>query len=124
MTLIPREGEKGWSRWGSYLWSKKSFDDFEVSFEYRLEKGSNSGFYFRVGDKNDPVRQGIEVQIYDTSPDKPKDKLNDHDAGGIIPGLKPHRNAAKKTGEWNVVTVKSWDNKVVVTLNGETVKRP
>ncbi len=27
-TLTPREGEKGWSRWASYLWSKKEYKDF------------------------------------------------------------------------------------------------
>lgn len=120
-TLNPREGEKGWSRWTAYLWSKKEYTDFEIEFEYKLEKNGNSGFYFRVGDKNDPVRQGIEVQIYDTDPDKPKDKLNDHDSGGIIPGLKPHKNRAKPTGEWNKMRVWHKDTRIVVYLNGEYV---
>jgi hypothetical protein len=120
-TLVPREGEKGWERWTAYLWSKKKFTDFEIEFEYKLEKGGNSGFYFRVGDVNDPVKQGIEVQIYDSTPDKPADQLTDHDSGGIIPGLKPHRSAAKPAGEWNKMEVKHWDNKIVVMLNGVNV---
>lgn len=74
-----------------------------------------------MGDVNDPVRQGIEVQIYATSPDKENEKLNDHDAGGIIPGLKPHRNASKPAGEWNKMSVRNWDGKFVVMLNGVTV---
>src|SRR6187549_371876 len=56
-TLTPRAGEKGWDRWASYLWSKQKFTDFEIHFEYKVEKGGNSGFYFRVGDVNDPVNQ-------------------------------------------------------------------
>lgn len=120
-TLTPREGEKGWSRWTAYLWSKQKFTDFEIEFEYKVEKGGNSGFYFRVGDTNDPVEKGIEVQIYDSAPDKPADKLTDHDSGGIIPGLKPHRSAAKPAGEWNRMVVKHWDNKIVVMLNGVNV---
>lgn len=118
-SLIPREGEKGWSRWSAYLWSTKKYRDFDIEFEYKLEKGGNSGFYFRVGDVNDPVKKGIEVQIYDTAPDKAK--LNDHDAGGIIPGLKPHRNAAKPVGEWNKMEVMHFDDKIVVMLNGVNV---
>lgn len=120
-TLTPREGEKGWSRWTSYLWSKEKYGDFDIQFEYKLEKSGNSGFYLRVGDVNDPVNQGVEVQIYNTAPDKAPDKLTDHDAGGVIPGLKPQRNAAKPAGEWNKVEVTHFDNKIVVTLNGVQV---
>ena len=120
-TLKPREGEKGWSRWSDYLWSKEEYGDFEIEFEYQLEERGNSGYYFRVGDVNDPVEQGIEVQIYATDPDKAQDKLTDHDSGGIIPGLKPHRNASKPAGEWNKMRVRHQGDKVVVVLNGVEV---
>ena len=120
-TLTPRKGEEGWSRWTAYLWSKKEYEDFDCEFEYKLEKGGNSGFYFRVGDVNDPVEKGIEVQIYDTDPKTPLEKLSDHDSGGIIPGLKPHRNSGKPAGEWNKMEVMHFDNKIVVMLNGENV---
>ena len=120
-TLTPREGETGWSRWTAYLWSKKKYTDFEIEFDYRVKKGGNSGFYFRVGDVNDPVAQGIEVQIYDSAPGKPENALTDHDSGGIIPGLKPRKNAAKETGEWNKMKVRNHDGKIIVTLNGVTV---
>jgi hypothetical protein len=74
-----------------------------------------------VGDVNDPVAKGIEVQIYDTAPDKAAAQLTDHDSGGIIPGLKPHRPASKPAGQWNRMSVKYWDDKVVVMLNGINV---
>ncbi len=120
-TLTPRPGEKGWSRWSAYLWSKKKFADFEIEFEYKVEKSGNSGFYFRVGDVDDPVKQGIEVQLYDSAGKKPGAKLTDHDAGGIIPGLPPQRRAAKPAGEWNKMIVKHFDDKIVVMLNGVNV---
>lgn len=120
-TLTPREGEKGWSRFSAYLWSKKKYTDFEIEFEYKLTKKGNSGFYFRVGDVKDPVKQGIEVQIYDSPSKKPGAKLTDHDAGGIIPGLKPHRPAAKPAGEWNKMSVWHSDDRIVVMLNGINV---
>jgi hypothetical protein len=120
-TLTPRAGEKGWSRWSAYLWSKKKYGEFEIEFEYKVEKGGNSGFYFRVGDVNDPVAQGIEVQIYDSAGKPEGAKLTDHDAGGIIPGLPAHRRAAKPAGEWNKMTVTHRDDKIIVMLNGENV---
>src|SRR5947207_14538970 len=72
VALVPRKGESGWQRYDAYLWAKKQYKDFEAEFEYKLEKGGNSGFYFHVGDLKEPVKNGIEVQIYDSG-DKKKD---------------------------------------------------
>jgi hypothetical protein len=116
VTLTPRPGEKGWSRFDAYLWSKSNFTDFEAEFEYKVEAKGNSGFYFHVGDASNPVNKGTEVQIFDTS-----EKLTDHSSGGVIPGIPPKKHAAKPAGEWNkmLVTVKS--EKLTITLNGEVV---
>lgn len=121
VTLTPRNGEKGWQRYDAYLWFNKPLRDFAAEFEYKVEKGGNSGFYFHVGDKADPVQKGIEVQIYDSASKKGGVKLTDHDSGGIIPGIPPTKNAAKPAGEWNRMTVTCKGNKVTVTLNGEVV---
>jgi hypothetical protein len=119
--LTPRPGESGWSRWSAYLWSKEQYKDFEAEFDYKVEAKGNSGFYFHVGDKNDPVKQGIEVQIYDSA-SHPADKpLNDHDSGGIIPGVPPTKRTAKPAGEWNQFQVVVQAGKVTVKLNGEVV---
>src|SRR5262245_10120127 len=64
LSLQPRPGEKGWQRYDAYLWSMKKYRAFDADFEYKVEKGGNSGFYFHVGDRKRPVEEGIEVQIY------------------------------------------------------------
>ncbi len=120
--LQPRPGESGWTRYDAYLWLKdKQYKDFQIDFEYKVAKDGNSGFYFHVGDKKDPVATGIEVQIYDSGSKAKDAKLTDHDSGGIIPGAAPTKNTAKPAGEWNrfLITVK--DNKLKVELNGQTV---
>jgi hypothetical protein len=121
VALVPRKGESGWQRYDAYLWAKKEYKDFECEFEYKLEKGGNSGFYFHVGDLKDPVKKGIEVQIYDSGDKKKDAKLTDHDSGGIIPGIPPTKNTAKKYGEWNKMRVTVKGNNVKVELNGEVV---
>jgi hypothetical protein len=120
LKLSPRPGESGWSRWSSYLWSKKEYEDFEVKFDYKVEPGGNSGFYFRVGNKNSPVGEGIEVQIY-ASHGKDEAKLTDHDSGGIIPGPPPTKNAAKPQGEWNTFHITNKGDKLTVKLNDVVV---
>jgi hypothetical protein len=47
----------------------------------------------------EPVKTGIEVQIYDSASKPATAKLNDHDSGGVIPGVPPTKNAAKPAGE-------------------------
>jgi len=119
VTLTPRAGEKGWQRYDAYLWLKSTHKDFEMDFEYRVEKRGNSGFYFHVGNRKSPVKSGIEVQIYD-SHGKTK-KLTDHDSGGVIPGVPPTRNAALPAGTWNRFHVTCKGRQVRVRLNGELV---
>ncbi|VTS05897.1 3-keto-disaccharide hydrolase [Tuwongella immobilis] len=120
-TLTPRPGEKGWTRWKSYLWAKGTYTDFEIEFDYQVQKGGNSGFYFRVGDVNDPVAKGIEVQIYDSGKKPEGAKLTDHDSGGIIPSIPPTKSNAKPAGEWNHFHITSKGDKLTVELNGVVV---
>lgn len=121
MTLEPREGEKGWQRYDAWLSSTKQYTDFEIEFEYRVQKGGNSGFYVHVGDVKQPVSSGIEVQIYDSGSKAADAKLTDHDSGGIIPGIPPTKNAAKPAGEWNKFQITVKGNSLKVVLNGVLV---
>lgn len=122
VSLTPRPGEKGWTRYDAYLWLKdKQYKDFEFQFDYMVQPKGNSGFYFHVGDKKEPVKTGVEVQLYESASKKEGAKLTDHDAGGIIPGVPPTKNVSKPAGEWNTMNVRVKDNKATVTLNGEVV---
>ena len=117
--LDPRPGERGWARYGSYLWLKEDYKDFTVDFEYKHPKGGNSGLYFRIYDESDATAHGFEVQILDCFGKK---KLGPHDLGGVIQTAGPLVNAAKKPGEWNRMVVTLKDNKLTVVLNGKKVQ--
>lgn len=121
VTLTPREGERGWARFDAYLWLNGEYKDFEIEFDYKVEKRGNSGFYFHVGDKSSPVKKGIEVQIYDSHGKGDNKKLTDHDSGGIIPGIPPTKNAAKPAGEWNRFNIVCKGKSLTVKLNGVVV---
>jgi hypothetical protein len=121
VALEPRAGEKGWTRYDMYLWLNGEHQDFTAEFDYQFQKGGNSGFYFHVGDRKNPVAQGIEVQLYDSGSKPATAKLTDHDSGGVIPGVPPHKNTAKPAGEWNAMKVVVQGRKLTVFLNGEQV---
>jgi Domain of Unknown Function (DUF1080) len=121
-TLTPRPGEKGWQRWKHYLWSKKlNYGDFEIKFDYKGGKGTNSGFFFRVDENKmfvDGAKYGLEVQIFDSAG---MTKLSDHTSGGLIPGVLPLKNAAKPMSEWNAMHIINSGDKLTVFLNDEKV---
>ena len=117
--LDPRPGEKGWTRYGSYLWLKEDYTDFVIDFEYKHPPGGNSGLYFRISDEKDATASGFEVQILDSHG---KAKLGQHELGGVIQTAGPLVNAAKPANEWNRMVVTLKDNKLTVVLNGKKVQ--
>jgi len=121
--LEPRPGEKGWTRYDSYLWLKGEYEDFICKFEFKFAKRGNSGFYFRVADEADPVVTGLEVQL--TQCHK-KETIGWHDLGGIIKFKEravgdPKARATKEPGEWNTARVTMQGNHLTVIINGVLV---
>ena len=116
--LEPRPGEKGWSRYGSYLWLKEDYKDFVFDFEYKHGKGGNSGLYFRIYDESDATAHGFEIQILDCFGKK---KLGQHDLGGVIQTAGPLVNASKPAGEWNRMVIECLGDQVKVWVNGDFV---
>ena len=119
LTLEPREGEKGWKRYDAYLWVKGDYGDFEMTMDFNLVKGGNSGLFFRVSDKKDPVNNGMEVQILEGAK-KGKD-LGHHDMAGIIRLQGATKYTLNKPGEWNTMILKAVGQALTVTVNGEVV---
>lgn len=119
LLIQPRPGEKGWQRYDAYLWSEKKYKDFVLDVEYTYPPGGNSGVYFRVGDRNDPVEKGIEAQILDSS--GKKGPLTHHDHGGIIRTVGASKNMSRPPGEWNRMVVTCVGSHLQVELNGEQI---
>lgn len=119
LLIQPRDGEKGWERYDAYLWSKKKYGDFVLDVEYAYPPGGNSGVYFRVGDRDDPVKTGIEAQILDCS-DHQGD-LTAHDHGGVIGTSPPSENMSRQPHEWNRMVVTCIGSHLQVELNGTQI---
>ena len=119
LLIKPRPGEKGWQRYGDYLWSNKKYKNFVLHVEYKFPPGGNSGIFFRVGDLENPVQTGIEAQILDST--KKKGKVGPHDHGGIIRTVGASKNMSKSPGEWNTMVVRCKSYHLQVELNGEKI---
>ncbi|MFT5303527.1 MAG: hypothetical protein ACI87E_004443 [Mariniblastus sp.] len=119
LLIQPRDGEKGWQRYAAYLWSEKKYKDFVLDVEYSYPSGGNSGVYFRVADRSDPVKQGIEAQILDSS--EKTGPVGPHDHGGIIGTVAASKNMSRPPGEWNRMVVTCIGSHLQVELNGEQI---
>lgn len=75
----------------------EKFDWFELTLDYNLTKGGNSGIMFRVVEDGEAAwHSGPEVQIYDHAPGP------DIEISGYLYQLyKPNTHADKPAGEWN-----------------------
>lgn len=106
--VLTREG-KG----GSLVYTAKKIpDDFELRFEWKVAKGSNSGVYYRPGQ--------YEYQILDNTVHA--DGKNPRtSAASIYFCLAPSHDATKPVGEWNEGRIVCKGTVVQHWLNGEKV---
>lgn len=118
ITLKPRPGEHGWTRYKDYLTTDRQYGNFILDLEFKFNKKGNSGVFMRIGDLEDHVKSGFEVQILDTHGKK---NVGQHDCGGVIGTADPSKNMVKPAGEWNRYTITLIDNSLKVVLNGEQI---
>ena len=112
-------GEKGWQRYSAYLWTDRKYENFILDLEYSYPAEGNSGVFFRVADLADPVSNGIEAQILDSS--QHEGEMSHHDHGGIISAIGASKNMSRAPGEWNRMIVTARGHHLEVALNGHKI---
>ena len=86
----------------------REFEDFRLTLEVNVPKGSNSGIYLR----------GIyEVQVSDTQ----GRGLDSHHMGAIYSRITPSQAAEKPAGQWQSLDMTLCDRHATVILNGKTI---
>ena len=86
------------------------FGDFELSLDWKVEPGTNSGILYRVGlNETRTWRTGPEFQVLDNL--QATDRFNPrHQAGGLYDLVAPAANVVRPVGEWNHarIVVRGW----------------
>ena len=86
----------------------REFEDFRLTLEVNVPKGSNSGIYLR----------GIyEVQVSDSQ----GRRLDSHNMGAIYSRITPSQGAEKPAGQWQSLDMTLCDRHATVILNGKTI---
>lgn len=115
---------------GKNLVTDKDYTDFELSLEWKISEGGNSGVFWGVKEDpelHEPYQTGPEIQVLDNErhPDAKAGKT--HQSGALYDMVPPSKDVAKPAGEWNTMVLKidHRSNEGKVWLNGvEIVKFP
>jgi hypothetical protein len=124
-TLKVQSSGKGEAGGGGDIITQKKYKNFELSLEWKVSKGGNSGIFYLAQEKPDqPIWQSSpEMQILDNDghPDALLGIDGNRAAGSLydlIPGKKEFVNPA---GEWNKVKILVFKGTVVHWVNDEQV---
>ena len=108
-------------RCGGYmLIHEKPWENFQISLDFKLSPGCNSGVFLRTWPLTprpgkDVGFNGIEVALDDTR------GAGFHDTGALYDLVEPAKNAMKPAGEWNRMVITCDRNRIEVELNGEHI---
>lgn len=94
--------------------TKQKYSEFELSIDYKISKGGNSGIMFHVTeDGKAPWHSGPEIQV--------QDNVDGHDpqkAGWLYQLYSSNTDATKPAGEWNNIRLLISDNGCEIQMNG------
>ena len=104
------------------LYSVKKFKNFELSVDWNIPKGGNSGIFYYIREvPEQPIYFAApEVQILDNW-NAGDNKLANHLAGSLYDMLPALPSNAKPHGEWNTIVIRVKDGHVTHTQNGVKV---
>ena len=123
LSFTPAEGERSGSE---NLITEKEFTNFELSLEWKISEGGNSGIMWGVQEDekfDEPYLTGPEIQVLDNQkhPDAKNGPIRQ--AGALYDMVPASKDVTKPAGEWNkvIIRIDHETNSGSVTLNGEKI---
>lgn len=103
---------------GGDIISNDQFKNFELSIDWKIEPGGNSGIFYRASEENDEIYwNAVEMQVLDDA--KHPDGQNPLQSAGAAYDLYPApRGHVRPGGEWNTARLIVNGNHVEHWLNG------
>ncbi len=104
------------------LITNKEYENYELSLEWKIAEGGNSGIIFGVHEDpsfDQTYLTGIEMQVLDDA--KAEDRTQPTHRAGALYDMRAPAHQAKPAGEWNKVTIRKLNGHLTFWLNGEKV---
>lgn len=119
---------KGEAGEGGDIISKEKYGNFELSLEWKISEGGNSGIFYLAQefcgkDGKEIYKSAPEMQILDNGkhPDAKLGKDGNRQAGSLYDLVSATPQNAKPVGEWNKVNITVYKGTVIHNQNGENV---
>ena len=107
---------------GGDLVSEKAYGNVELSLDFKIAEGGNSGIMYRVTTEGEaPYYSGPEYQILDNERHADAKNGPDRLTGANYDLIAPSGNASKPAGQWNTARIVIDGNHVEHWLNGTKV---
>jgi hypothetical protein len=111
--------ESGPDKEYGYLGTRKYYDDFDLSIDFKQSANGNSGIFIRSY-----IRKGVNISGWQVEVAPPG-----HDSGGIyesygrgwIAQIPDEKEKILKMGEWNTMRIKVVGDNITTWLNGVTM---
>jgi Domain of Unknown Function (DUF1080) len=97
------------------------FGDFELSFDWKVSQGANSGVFYRIGPGDlDAYQTAPEYQILDNQDAEDRHQPN-HIAGSVYDLVAPSQDLTRPARQWNKarIVVRGWH--IEHWLNGQKI---
>jgi hypothetical protein len=118
------QGEAHAANGGDIIFARK-FKNFELSFEWKVAKGSNSGILYLAREiKGEPIWiSSPEYQVLDNEnhPDAKLGENNNRQSASLYDMIPANPQNAKPIGEWNTGGIMVYKGTVVHKQNGKNV---
>ncbi len=116
---------KGEAGGGGDIITDKKYGNFELSLEWKVSEGANSGIFYLAQEKPGQAiwKSSPEMQILDNDkhPDAKLGKDGNRAAGSLYDLIPGNFEAVNPAGQWNQVKVMVYKGTVVHWVNGENV---
>lgn len=106
---------------GGRLFTEKTYSDFVLRFEFKLQPGGNNGVAIRSPLEGDPAYVGIEIQILDDYAPQYANLRPTQYHGSVYDLFPAKKGSLKPAGEWNSEEIHCQGRKIRVQLNGQIV---
>lgn len=102
---------------GGWLRTDRMYRDFDLTLDFWMPEGGNSGVGLRGSSNGDPAFTGFEVQILDTAGEEPGLR----NAGAVYEAVAPSEMAVYPAGRWNTYRIRLVGDVLDVWLNGRRI---
>lgn len=118
-------GDNDGAKDGGDIIFDSQFKNFELTFEWKVSKGGNSGVFYLVEEvKKEPIwKSSLEYQILDNTHhrDAKLGKDNNRQSASLYDLIPAKPQNSRAFGEWNTGSIIVYNGKVIHSQNGEDV---